>query len=130
MNIFGNIYMNTFQKTFLLFIFACILTRSIFVIIALKIPKKYLPYFGYLGIVIGLGFIYTFIINKKRGSIFGQIAWWRNLRPIHALLYLIFGYLAINKNNYAYIPLLIDVLFGLFSFIIYHFKMGSFKKLF
>jgi len=122
--------MNTFQKIFLLFIFGCIITRSIFVIIALKIPKIYLPYFGLIGIAIGLGFIYTFITNKKKGSTFGQKAWWHYLRPIHALLYLIFGYLAINKNNYSFIPLLVDVLLGLFSFIIYHLKMGSFKKLF
>ena len=57
--------MNTFQKIFLLFIFGCVVARSIFVIIALKIPKNYLPYFGIIGIVIGIGFIYTFISNKK-----------------------------------------------------------------
>ena len=122
--------MNTFQKIFLFFIFGCIITRIIFVLIALKIPKIYLPYFGLIGIAIGLGFIYTFITNKKTGNTFGQKAWWHYLRPIHAILYLTFGYLAINKNNYSYIPLLIDVIIGLFSFIIYHLIMGSFQKLF
>ena len=122
--------MNTFQKIFILFIFGCIVIRGIFVIIAIKIPKKYLPYFGYIGIAIGLGFIYTFLINKKKGSTFNQTAWWHNLRPFHAILYLLFGYLAINKSNYAYFPLLIDVIFGLLSFLIYHTINGSFKKLF
>ena len=123
------IYMNKFQKIFLLFLFGCILVRSIFVVIAYYIPKNLLPYFGYLGILIGIGFILTFLFNKKKGSTFGQKAWWHNLRPFHALLYLLFGYLSINKNNYSFLPLLIDVLLGLFSFIVYHFSIGSFNKL-
>lgn len=40
--------------------------------------------------------------------------------PIHALLYLLFSYNAIQGNKNAWIYLLIDVLFGLTSFLLYH----------
>jgi len=42
------------------------------------------------------------------------------LRPIHALLYLLFSYNAIIGNKDAWIYLFIDALFGLTSFLIYH----------
>ena len=79
--------------------------------------------------MIGIGFIYTFISNKKKGSTFGQKVWWHYLRPIHAILYLLFGYMAINKSNFAYIPLLIDLIIGILSFLIYHTINGSFRHL-
>ena len=121
--------MNTLQKRFLAFLLLCIPVRIGFVFIAKSVDKKYLPYLGYIGLIIGLGFMYNFIFTKKRGGTFNQIAWWNNLRPLHSILYLTFAYLAINKNPKAYILLLLDVTIGFISFVLYHYRVGSFRKL-
>ncbi len=123
--------MNTLQKRFLAFLLLCIPVRIGFVFIAKKVDKKYLPYLGYLAILPAIGFAYIYIFGKRKtgGETFGQKIWWNNLRPIHSILYFIFTYLALKKSNNAYIPLLLDVIIGLISFIIYHYNTGSFGKL-
>jgi hypothetical protein len=95
------------------------------------INKKYLPLLGYLSLIPAIGFAYIFIFGKRKkgGETFGQKIWWNKVRPIHSILYLIFAYLAITKNNNAYLPLLIDVIIGLLGFFIYHYNNNSFKKL-
>ena len=124
--------MKTIQKRFLLFLFGCIVVRFLFVVVAIKVNKKYLPYLGMLSILPAIGFIYIYLggYRKTGGETFGQKIWWNNLRPVHAILYLTFAYLAINKSSQSYKPLLIDVLVGLLSFLIYHYTIGSFSKLF
>mgnify|MGYP006137307829 FL=1 len=123
--------MKDIQKRFLLFLLLCLPIRIIFVLVAKTINKKYLPYGGYIGLIISIGFAYIYIFNKRKtgNETFGKKIWWNNLRPIHSLLYLIFAYLAINKKKTAYIPLLFDVIIGLISFLIYHYSIGSFVKL-
>jgi len=115
--------MSLTKERFLLFIFWCILTRVIFVIIAKYINVKYLPILGYLALIPALGFIYIYLTNSRKIGIEtgGEKIWWGNLRPIHAIFYLLFSYNAINKNPNSWIYLLIDVTFGLFSFLIFHF---------
>jgi len=123
--------MKDIQKRFLLFLLLCIPIRIIFVLVAKTINKKYLPYCGYIGLIISIGFAYIYIFNKRKtgNETFGKKIWWNSLRPIHSLIYLIFAYLAINKKKTAYIPLLFDVIIGLISFLIYHYSIGSFIKL-
>ena len=123
--------MNTIQKRFLAFLLLCIPVRIGFVFIAKKVDIKYLPYLGYLAILPAIGFAYIYIFGKRKtgGETFGQKIWWNNLRPFHSILYFIFAYLALKKSNNAYIPLLLDVIIGLISFIIYHYSVGSFRKL-
>ena len=115
--------MNIKIKRILLFLCGCILLRCIFVIIAKKINKEYLPILGYLAILPAMGFIYIFLTDKRRtgAEVFGNKIWWNNLRPVHASLYIMFSLFAIKKSSYAWIPLLIDVLIGIISFSIYHF---------
>tara|TARA_Y100000389_G_scaffold204574_1_gene258083 strand:+ start:10109 stop:10450 length:342 start_codon:yes stop_codon:yes gene_type:complete len=107
---------------FLKFIFGCILVRILFVVMAYKIDRIYLPYLGILAIIPTIGFlaIYFGLIKRKSGA-FGQKIWWNDLRPVHAFLYLCFTILAINKKKYSYIPLLIDVLIGIIFFINNHY---------
>ena len=121
--------MNTLQKRFLAFLLLCIPVRIAFVFIVKSSDKKYLPYLGYIGLIIGLGFMYNFIFTKKRGGTFNQIAWWNDLRPVHSIFYLIFASLALSRNTKAYVPLLYDVIVGFISFISHHYIVGSFKKL-
>ena len=114
--------MNTLQKRLVLFLVGCIGTRLLLVYIAKNINIKFLKYMGYLSLLPAFGFIYIYLTGTRQtgAEVFGDKIWWNNLRPIHALFYLLFSYNAINGNKNAWIYLLIDVLFGLTSFLIHH----------
>jgi hypothetical protein len=114
--------MNIIQKRFLLFLIGCIGIRLFLVYIAKNISIKLLKYMGYLTLFPAIGFIYIYLtgIRQTGPEVFGDKIWWNNLRPIHALLYLLFSYNAINGNIGAWIYLFIDVLIGLISFLTYH----------
>ena len=123
--------MNTIQKRFLLFLFGCIGTRTLFVFLAKNANKTYLQYMGYLSILLAIGFFYLFFTDSRKTGpeVFGDKIWWNNLRPIHGLMYSLFAYHAINGNPFAWIYLLIDVIIGLASFLIFHYYSNSFNKL-
>jgi len=120
--------MNTIHKRILLFLIGCIGTRSFLVYIAKTTDVNYLPYLGYLALLPAAGFMYIFItgIRKTGLEVFGEKIWWNNLRPVHALLYTLFAYNAIQKNKNSWMILLADVLFGLVSFLWHHYSIGSF----
>jgi hypothetical protein len=124
--------MNVMQKRFALFLIGCIGMRSLFVYIAKTINNKYLPYLGYLALLPTIGFIYIYLTGSRKtgAEVFGSKIWWNHLRPIHALLYGLFAFNAINKNPNSWIFLLIDVCIGFISFITYHYIHGDFKYLF
>ena len=114
--------MKNIYKRYLLFFFGCITIRSFLVYLATKLDKQKLKYMGYLALLPAIGFIYIYLTGSRKTGpeVFGGKIWWNNLRPIHSLLYFLFAYLAINNNRNAYIPLLIDVILGFFSFLFYH----------
>jgi len=114
--------MNTIQKRILLFLIGCIGTRLSLVYIAKNINTQYLKYMGYLGLLPAIGFMYIYLTGVRQTGVevFGDKIWWNNLRPIHGTLYFLFAYNAIKGNKNSWIYLLIDVLFGLTSFLIYH----------
>ena len=115
-------YMKDLQKRILLFLVGCIGTRLLLVYISKNIDKQYLPYLGYLAMIPAIGFTYIFLTGSRKtgAEVFGDKIWWNNLRPIHALLYAIFAYNAINKNIESWKILLLDVSIGLTSFLAYH----------
>lgn len=123
--------MNDIQKRFLLFLIGCIGTRTLFVYVAKNSGEKYLPILGYLALLPAFGFIYIYLTGSRKtgAEVFGDKIWWNDLRPLHSLLYFLFAYNAIIGNNKAWIYLLIDVIFGLISFLVFHYKNGDFKKL-
>ena len=123
--------MNHLQKRFLMFLIGCIGVRSLFVIIAKYVNTQYLKYMGYLALLPAIGFIYIYLTGSRKTGpeTFGEKIWWNNLRPIHSMLYFLFAYNAINGNKQAWIYLLVDVLFGLISFLIHHYVNGDFFKL-
>ena len=122
--------MNTLQKRFLLFLIGCIGLRSLFVYIAKNVNTQLLMYMGYLALIPAVGFFYIYLSGSRQtgAEVFGEKIWWNNLRPIHGLLYFLFGYNAIIGNKNAWIYLLIDVIIGLISFLIFHLYNGDFKK--
>jgi hypothetical protein len=123
--------MNNIQKRFLLFLIGCIGTRSVFALIAKNISVNYLPYLGYLALLPAIGFIYIYLTGSRQtgAEVFGEKIWWNDLRPLHSLLYFLFAYNAIIGNKQAWIYLLVDVLIGLISFVVFHYKNGDFSKL-
>ena len=123
--------MNNIQKRFILFLFGCIGLRSLLVYIAKTTNKTILMYMGYLALLPAIGFFYIFLSgSRKTGSeVFGGKIWWNDLRPIHGIFYSLFAYNAITGNQNAWIFLLVDVVFGLASFLIFHYINGDFNKL-
>lgn len=119
--------MNTLQKRFILFLLGCIGTRLLLVYIAKNIDVNLLKYMGYLLLLPAFGFIFIYLtgIRKTGDEVFGDKIWWNNLRPVHGILYLLFSYNAINGNKKSWIYLFIDVIFGLISFLIYHFILSK-----
>jgi uncharacterized integral membrane protein len=123
--------MNTIQKRFLLFLIGCIGTRSMFVYIAKNVDTTYLRYIGYLALLPAIGFFYIFFTGSRQtgAEVFGSKIWWNNLRPIHGIIYFLFAYNAIIGNKSAWQYLLVDVIFGLISFLTFHFYNTDFTKL-
>jgi hypothetical protein len=123
--------MNTIQKRFLLFLIGCIGTRSLFVYLAKIANTTYLRYLGYLALLPAIGFFYIYFTGSRQtgAEVFGSKIWWNDLRPVHGLLYFLFAYNAIIGNKSAWIYLLVDVIFGLISFLVFHYYNGDFAKL-
>jgi hypothetical protein len=123
--------MNNIHKRFLLFLFGCIGTRTLLVYIAKTTNKTLLMFLGYLALLPAIGFFYLFFSGTRKtgAEVFGDKIWWNNLRPIHGLLYTLFSYNAITGNQNAWLYLLIDVVFGFTSFVIFHYYNGDFYKL-
>jgi hypothetical protein len=124
--------MNTIQKRFLVFLIVCIGIRTLFVYIAKNVNKFYLRYMGYLFILPAIGFFYLYLTDSRKTGfeIFGDKIWWNNLRPIHGIMYFLFSYNAIKGNKFAWIYLLVDVIIGLVSFLIFHYNNNSLKYLY
>ncbi len=120
------------QKRFLLFLIGCIGVRSLFVLIAKYASVHYLQLLGYLALLPAFGFIYIYLTGSRQvgAEVFGEKIWWNNLRPIHAVLYFLFAYNAINGNRMAYQYLLMDLVIGLISFLFHHYNSGDFAKVF
>ena len=123
--------MNQLQKRFLMFLIGCIGVRSLFVIVAKQANATYLGYLGYLALLPAVGFMYIYLTGSRKtgAETFGENIWWNNLRPIHSILYFLFAYNAIIGNKQSWIYLLVDVLIGLMSFLIYHYMNGDFFTL-
>jgi hypothetical protein len=124
--------MNTLQKRFLLFLVACIGSRSLLVYLAKTTNNTFLMYMGYLALLPSIGFFYLYFSGTRKTGpeVFGDKIWWNDLRPIHGLLYALFAYNAINGKANSWIYLLVDVIIGLIGFLIYHYRNGDFMHLF
>ena len=123
--------MNPIQTRFLLFLFGCIGTRVLFTVVSLFASGLLLKLLGIVALTFVIGWIYIIFIGKRDTGeeVLGGKIWWKHLRPFHALLWGLFSYLAITGNRNAWIVLLIDTLFGLSAFLVFHWNEGNFSKL-
>jgi len=66
--------------------------------------------------------LYFFDLRKTGPEVFGDKIWWNNIRPIHAIFYLLASYFIYNnKKNTSIKFLLADVSFGFIAYIIHNF---------
>jgi hypothetical protein len=83
--------------------------------------NKYISIFTLLA---GLGFLIIYFGGYRKTGLEtgGEKIWWNNLRPLHAILYLLFTYMVWFSND-IYKPwkiLTLDATIGLVSFLYYH----------
>lgn len=125
------IMLSNIQKRFLLFIFGCVGSRSLFAYVAKIASKQVLFYLGALALLPALGFVIIYFtgIRNTGAEVFGSTIWWDDLRIVHSLLYTLFAIYAFQGKSFAWVPLGIDVTIGVLAFIVHHYREGSFQKL-
>lgn len=122
--------MNDIQKRFSMFLFGCIPARLLYTYVS-KNHKNYQTELGYVGLFIGIGFMYIYLTgSRKTGKeVMGERIWWNCLRPFHSIMYLLFAYYSIQlKSNDSWKFLFVDTIIGLVSFLFYHYKENNFKN--
>jgi len=121
----------TLKTRFLLFLIGCIGSRLALTAISAYSTGRFLKLLGVLSLGPVIGWLYIIFIGKRDTGleVFGDKIWWKDIRPIHTLLWATFSYMAITGNQKAWIVLLIDTLFGLSAFLIYHWHQGNFRPL-
>ena len=114
--------MKNLHKRFLLFLFGCITLRWFLVFLAKGASKRILLAMGIIALLPAIGFFYLFFSGKRKvgTETFGAKIWWNNLRPVHGILYFLFAIYAIYGDKIAWIFLLLDVIIGLVSFLLFH----------
>jgi len=120
------------KTRFLLFLFGCIGSRLALTAISAYSTGIFLKLLGLLALGPVIGWLYIIFIGKRDTGleVFGDKIWWKDLRPLHTLLWATFSYMAITGNRKAWIVLLTDTLFGLSAFLIYHWQQGDFRNAF
>lgn len=117
--------MKTIERV-VLFLVGCIGIRLLLVYIAKTVNLTLLRYMGYLLLLPGFGLFYIYARMQSPGvGAFGGHIWWNQLRPIHGLLYLLFSYHAILGHPYAWMYLLVDVVFGFAMFVTHYLILKS-----
>ncbi len=93
----------------------CIPARLLIAWGAANVPSKYMMLYAIALLAIAIGFLYLYFTNgRQMAPEAGGVTWWANYRLIIGLLYLASAvYLFQGKQDVAWIPLVIDVLFGL-----------------
>ena len=124
--------MNNIHKRFIMFIFGCLVVRVLLVLLAKNVSPTYLRLLGFLSLIPAIGFLIIYFgdLRKTGREVMGNVIWWNELRPVHAIMYILFAIYAISKKDYAWKVLLLDVCIGLIAFLMYHCQSGNFSKLF
>lgn len=124
--------MNNIQKRFILFLFGCVIVRLLLVYFITQLSTRHLQWTGIVALVVAASWVYIYLTNSRKTGpeVFGESIWWNHLRPVHALLYLLFAIFALRKDRNAWKFLVVDVSLGLTAFLYHHYTSGSFSQLF
>ena len=113
--------MKDYYKVYL-FLGICIPIRILLVFLVKDIiPDDDLKYVSIPLFLISIGFIRAMMYRQTafESSGKGGKVWWNHMRPLHAILYLTAGILAISEPKDTWIPLLVDVVIGILAYIVY-----------
>lgn len=111
-------------KRRLLFLLGCIPTRILLAYGVSRLSPQHLRMTSYVAFIVAFAFIYLVVsgTRKSGAETFGKPIWWTpHMRIIHATFYVIFGYMAFQKNPNAYLILYVDALVGLLAFLMHEF---------
>ncbi len=113
--------MKPVHKSMLLFLLGCVPARLLLVHIARTRPE-WLPTLGLLALLPAVGFLWIYATNSRKtgAETFGRPIWWNNMRPIHAMLYALFAFMALSRVRQAWTVLALDVFLGICAFGIHH----------
>ena len=131
--------MNTIQLRFLYFLVGCIPSRLLLVWVGKHHSNTDTErtLLAVLTFSIGLSFLFLFLSGYRSTGpeVFGADIWWKSLRIVHAMMYLAYAFMIYydtsilwsegDRTN-AWKLLLCDALFGLASFLVYHYRESNF----
>jgi hypothetical protein len=114
------------NRSQLLVLFGCIPVRIFLAYISTKIPLDKLQLFGIPLLMISLGFLTLYFTKMRMNSPESGTGtvWWHDLRLIHGLFYLMAAVYAFQKKEIVWIPLTMDITFGIIVFIVHYFFQG------
>ena len=106
----------------LLVLFGCIPLRIFLVYLSTIIPTEHLYLFGIVLLAMSIGFLFLYFkrIRMNPPESGTGTAWWHDFRLIHGALYLTAAIYAFQKNKLIWIPLTIDILFGISVFLFHY----------
>ena len=110
------------MNSILAFLLLCIPARIILAWGTQIVPNEYLVYYGILLLLIGLSFLYLFITNSRLyAPEAGGKTWWAQFRVLIGFSYIAAAVYAFQgKRNLIWIPLAIDIIFGIIIFALHH----------
>ena len=110
-----------FRKRAALFLVGCMGVRFGLTYLAATRPAA-LPLLGALAApcALGIATIYALGLRRTGAETFGAPIWWDALRPVHAVLWAVFAFMALRGNADAWKVLLADTLLGLVAWIAHH----------
>lgn len=103
-----------------LFLLGCIPARLFLVWLSRNIPVQYLKFLGVGLLLFGLHSLYLYFTNGRLNAFeAGGKTWWADFRLIFGSLLVIAAiYCFQGKQDMVWVPLTIDVIFGLLLFLI------------
>ena len=110
------------KKRILFFLVGCIGTRTAITALAYVGSPIILRALSCLALLFVLGWLWILFISPRTTGpeVSGERIWWNKLRPIHAILWSLFAYLAFQGDRRAWTILALDTLFGLIAFLCHH----------
>lgn len=114
--------MNISTRNLIIFFLVCFVIRVLLVVGAYKIRTKPVDWINYLITTISLIISFGFILNDIRGKeygFFGSRRYWSG--TFHGVMWIIFGILFSTVPRWAWVILLLDIVFGV-CFVINFYK--------
>jgi hypothetical protein len=102
------------------FLLLCIPARLGIAFSSLYIPEDYLKFYAFYLLITGLTILYLFFTNSRPYAFEADgPTWWMNYRLIIGMLWLTASIYAFQgKRNLIWIPLVMDIIFGIIIFAI------------